>query len=166
MSWIKALKIYNRNKPVWCIPRKGTEEHAQVKAIMENLKQQPKPKPKKKIIKKKVIKKKVIKKPTPKAKPTPKKLTDAERLSNFKKELFAIIRQDRSVMRDIFAIYGRAEEWEFKNPDGSWNDDLTFEDFGQGHDVFGHWSFREAYYDNVSEDFWLTELMVKHFGVP
>ena len=32
-TWIQALKIYNDDK-MWCIPRKGTPEHAEVKAIM------------------------------------------------------------------------------------------------------------------------------------
>jgi hypothetical protein len=25
--WIKALKKYNKGKPCWCIPRKGSEDH-------------------------------------------------------------------------------------------------------------------------------------------
>ena len=33
MRWVDALKIYNEGK-AWCIPRKGTKEHAEVKAIM------------------------------------------------------------------------------------------------------------------------------------
>jgi hypothetical protein len=34
MRWVDALKIYNAGKS-WCIPRKGTPEHAAVRAIME-----------------------------------------------------------------------------------------------------------------------------------
>ena len=32
-SWIAALSRWNAGKGVWCTPRKGTPEHAQVKAI-------------------------------------------------------------------------------------------------------------------------------------
>lgn len=34
VTWVQALKIYNKDGP-WCIPRKGTPEHAAVKKIME-----------------------------------------------------------------------------------------------------------------------------------
>jgi hypothetical protein len=37
-SWILALKEYNAKKGTWCMPRKGTAEHAEVKAIMEKMK--------------------------------------------------------------------------------------------------------------------------------
>ena len=30
-----ALKVYNKGKPAWCMPRKGTVEHAKIKEIME-----------------------------------------------------------------------------------------------------------------------------------
>ena len=36
-TWIQALKEYNKDG-MWCMPRKGTAEHAKVKAIMEKLK--------------------------------------------------------------------------------------------------------------------------------
>lgn len=39
--WTDALKQYNAGK-MWCVPRKGTPEHAEVKLIMERLKN-PKP---------------------------------------------------------------------------------------------------------------------------
>ena len=34
MKWLAALKIYNKNKGRWCIPKKGTAEYAKVKDIM------------------------------------------------------------------------------------------------------------------------------------
>jgi hypothetical protein len=35
MKWIDALKIWNKaHGGSWCVPRKGTSEHAEVKAIM------------------------------------------------------------------------------------------------------------------------------------
>jgi hypothetical protein len=43
--WTDALKEYNAGK-MWCVPRKGTPEHAEVKLIMERLKN---PKPKRKL---------------------------------------------------------------------------------------------------------------------
>lgn len=33
MRWTEALKIYNQGK-MWCVPKKGTKEHAEVLAIM------------------------------------------------------------------------------------------------------------------------------------
>lgn len=35
MTWIQALKIWNKGKKKWTIPKKGTKEHAQIKAIMQ-----------------------------------------------------------------------------------------------------------------------------------
>ena len=37
MKWIEALKIYNAGK-TWCVPRKGTPEHAEVMRIMNRTK--------------------------------------------------------------------------------------------------------------------------------
>lgn len=34
-TWIAALKEWNAGKGTWCIPRKGTEGHAEVVAIMK-----------------------------------------------------------------------------------------------------------------------------------
>jgi hypothetical protein len=34
MKWIEALKHYNAGKKMYCIPKKGTPEHAEVLAIM------------------------------------------------------------------------------------------------------------------------------------
>ena len=63
MRWIDALRTWNQdNGGKWCIPRSGTLEHSQVLEIMKNgeapkkqikfkIKQQPKPEPKKRIIK-------------------------------------------------------------------------------------------------------------------
>jgi len=34
MKWIEALKQWNKDRDAWCMPRKGTAEHAQVMAIM------------------------------------------------------------------------------------------------------------------------------------
>ena len=34
MSWLEALKEWNFDKTMWCIPKKGTEEYDQVRAIM------------------------------------------------------------------------------------------------------------------------------------
>jgi hypothetical protein len=37
MRWIEGLKIWNAKKGgAWCVPRKGSPEHAEVKAIMAN----------------------------------------------------------------------------------------------------------------------------------
>lgn len=36
-SWIAALSRWNAGKGVWCTPRKGTPEHAQVKAIQNSM---------------------------------------------------------------------------------------------------------------------------------
>lgn len=33
-SWIKALKIFNKNKNEWCVPKKGTTEYNEVKKII------------------------------------------------------------------------------------------------------------------------------------
>lgn len=34
MSWIGALKKWNDRSPCWCVPRKGTKQHDDVKSIM------------------------------------------------------------------------------------------------------------------------------------
>jgi hypothetical protein len=34
--WITALQQYNGTKGPWCVPRKGTKEYDDVKAIMDN----------------------------------------------------------------------------------------------------------------------------------
>jgi hypothetical protein len=34
MSWIGALKKWNDKSPCWCVPRKGTKQHDDVKSIM------------------------------------------------------------------------------------------------------------------------------------
>ena len=34
MSWLQALKVFNSGGNNWCIPRKGTPEYDEVKAIM------------------------------------------------------------------------------------------------------------------------------------
>ena len=34
MTWMQALKEYNKAKSVWCMPRRGTADHAHVKAMM------------------------------------------------------------------------------------------------------------------------------------
>jgi hypothetical protein len=36
--WISALKEYNSKKGMWCMPRKGTAEHAEVMKIMDKMK--------------------------------------------------------------------------------------------------------------------------------
>lgn len=33
MTWVAALKIYNASHGKWCVPRKGTAEHAEVRKI-------------------------------------------------------------------------------------------------------------------------------------
>lgn len=38
MKWLQALKVWNQGKEKWCVPRKGTKEHAEVKALMEHSK--------------------------------------------------------------------------------------------------------------------------------
>ena len=34
-TWIESLKIWNQSQDKWCIPKSGTAEHDQVKAIMK-----------------------------------------------------------------------------------------------------------------------------------
>jgi len=34
MTWMQALKEHNKSKPTWCVPRRGTADHAHVKAMM------------------------------------------------------------------------------------------------------------------------------------
>ena len=52
LTWIQALKKWNaENSGTWCVPRKGSNEHAQVKALMagvEKKKQEKKEREKKK----------------------------------------------------------------------------------------------------------------------
>ena len=36
--WILALKQFNHGKNTWCVAKKGTPENAQVREIMEKLK--------------------------------------------------------------------------------------------------------------------------------
>ena len=39
-TWIQALREHNRNKPSWCIPRRGSADHILVRAIMRGEKTQ------------------------------------------------------------------------------------------------------------------------------
>ena len=39
--WIAALKEFNKNKPSWCMPRKGTYDHKVMIKIMASLKDKP-----------------------------------------------------------------------------------------------------------------------------
>jgi hypothetical protein len=34
MTWMKALREHNRGKGQWCMPRRGSAEHAHVRALM------------------------------------------------------------------------------------------------------------------------------------
>ena len=36
MRWVDALKQWNQDKLIWCIPKRGTPEHAEVKRIMDS----------------------------------------------------------------------------------------------------------------------------------
>ena len=46
-SWIAALSRWNAGKDVWCTPRKGTQNYAQVKAIQSSMMRKgPPPRPK------------------------------------------------------------------------------------------------------------------------
>lgn len=36
-NWIRALKKFNKNKDEWCIPKKGSKEYNEVKAIANKL---------------------------------------------------------------------------------------------------------------------------------
>lgn len=40
MSWVSALKEWNSGKETWCIPKKGTDAHAEVLAIIQRRKAQ------------------------------------------------------------------------------------------------------------------------------
>lgn len=42
MKWIDALKAYNAKKGGWCVPKKGTPEHAEVLKIMKGGESAPK----------------------------------------------------------------------------------------------------------------------------
>jgi len=93
--WIKALKEFNQNKGMWCMPKKGTSDYLKVKKIMERMKKtdtkpkkttpkKEKPKkttPKKEKPKKEKPKKEKPKKTTPK-KSTPKKTTPKKETSS------------------------------------------------------------------------------------
>ena len=35
MKWMEALKKFNAGKGEWCVPKKGTLEHAEVISIMQ-----------------------------------------------------------------------------------------------------------------------------------
>ena len=32
-TWISALKEWNKNKPAWCLPRRGSDDHKAVKQL-------------------------------------------------------------------------------------------------------------------------------------
>ena len=34
VTWLQALKEYNKDKPKWVIPKKGTKEYMEVKRLM------------------------------------------------------------------------------------------------------------------------------------
>ena len=34
MTWINALKVFNKNNDKWIIPAKGTADYAKVRALM------------------------------------------------------------------------------------------------------------------------------------
>ena len=36
--YIDALKEFNKDKPKWCVPKKGSKDHTEVIAIMKKLK--------------------------------------------------------------------------------------------------------------------------------
>jgi hypothetical protein len=40
-SWISALKQWNAETGMWCLPKKGTKEHEQVMTIMQRMKADP-----------------------------------------------------------------------------------------------------------------------------
>ena len=42
--WIQALKEFNAKKGMWCLPKKGSAEHAAVVKIMDRMKKGEKPK--------------------------------------------------------------------------------------------------------------------------
>lgn len=46
-DWIRALKEWNKNKSSWCVPKKGSADYNEVRAIMDRM--QPMPKTKKQI---------------------------------------------------------------------------------------------------------------------
>ncbi len=35
MNWVEALKKFNAGKKEWCVPKKGSREHAEVMSIMQ-----------------------------------------------------------------------------------------------------------------------------------
>lgn len=37
MKWIDALKKWNEGKGAWCIPKKGTPQHAEVISLMHEV---------------------------------------------------------------------------------------------------------------------------------
>jgi len=86
--WIDALKVWNKDKPSWCLPRKGSAEYDEVKRIMETKKSlktpiaKKAPAPKKIMIKKKKAPAPKKAPPPPKKAPPPQASTD---LSKFKK---------------------------------------------------------------------------------
>jgi len=61
LSWIQALQKWNENSGTWCIPRKGSKQYDEVKALMNT-------QPTKQQIK---VYKRVVKDPEPKPEPEP-----------------------------------------------------------------------------------------------
>ena len=37
MKWTDALKIWNEGKGTWCVPKKGTDAHAEVMNIVNGI---------------------------------------------------------------------------------------------------------------------------------
>ena len=100
--WIKALKEFNQNKGMWCMPKKGTSDYLKVKKIMDRMKNTDtktitkKTTPKKEKPKKEKPKKTTPKKTTPK-KTTPKKATSSVSLY---KQIEQIIKKTDLKKRD------------------------------------------------------------------
>ena len=40
-AWLTALKIWNKERDKWSIPRKGTEDYKEVREVMDYLKENP-----------------------------------------------------------------------------------------------------------------------------
>ena len=89
-SWLIALKQFNQDKGTWCLPRRGSKEYDEVKAIQERINQK---QPEKKILN------------TPKEDPNP----FIEKLNNYKSKLEELERniteENRKEFVDTFNAY-------------------------------------------------------------
>ena len=91
--WIDALKQFNHEKGMWCIPRKGSEDYDKVRALMGNMKD---------------AKNKPVKAESPKKAETAKKAESAKKAETAKKAVSSdtILNEVKKVAHEM-AIAGK-----------------------------------------------------------